>query len=179
MVHCGTAVKVVFLTEDIDTALASKCSRRCRKIACRTSRESLFFGVIPTTSARVILFQRRAESIAIVLLPPSVRSRDIDDIVADEILVPTSYVHRSGKISPPNSFSASMLIFGETFMTLFREPSLYELLNDPIVHLVMRADGVTKDDILDLYDHHDEIDADTPPAFICSGLLRTVSRPEA
>lgn len=64
-------------------------------------------------------------------------------------------------------------------MTLFREPSLYELLNDPIVHLVMRADGVTKDDILDLYDHHDEIDADTPPAFICSGLLRTVSRPEA
>lgn len=64
-------------------------------------------------------------------------------------------------------------------MTLFREPSLYELLNDPIVHLVMLADGVTKDDVLDLYDHHDEIDADTLPAFICSGLLRTVSRPEA
>jgi hypothetical protein len=57
-------------------------------------------------------------------------------------------------------------------MTLFREPTLIDLLNDPIVHLVMRADGVTKSDILDLFDRdEDDVAADTLPAFICSGLL--------
>jgi len=81
---------------------------------------------------------------------------------------------------PPNPFLPSISIFGETFMTLSREPTLYDLLNDPIVHLIMKADGVTKDDILDLYDRVEEdVAADSLPAFICSGLLRAVSRPEA
>ncbi len=64
-------------------------------------------------------------------------------------------------------------------MTLFREPSLYDLLNDPIVHLVMRADGVTKSEILELYGQHDDTPADSPPAFICSRLLKSGFRPEA
>jgi hypothetical protein len=66
-------------------------------------------------------------------------------------------------------------------MTHFREPTLFELLNDPVIQLVMRADGVTRDAILDLYAAEtDGIETqDAPPAYICSGLLRTVSRPEA
>lgn len=63
----------------------------------------------------------------------------------------------------------------------FREPTLIELLNDPIVHLVMKADGVSREYIIDLFTAEtDGIETqDTPPAFICSGVLKTVSRPEA
>jgi hypothetical protein len=64
-------------------------------------------------------------------------------------------------------------------MSPVREPTLYELLYDPIVHLVMKADGVTKSDILELFDADQDIPVESPPAYICSGLLRTVSRPEA
>jgi hypothetical protein len=64
-------------------------------------------------------------------------------------------------------------------MTLFREPSLHDLLNDPIVHLVMKADGVTKTDILELYARDDDTPAKSPPAYICSGILKSGFRPEA
>jgi hypothetical protein len=64
-------------------------------------------------------------------------------------------------------------------MTLFREPSLYDLLNDPIVHLVMKADGVTKTDILALYARDGDTPAESPPAYICSRILKTGSRPVA
>lgn len=64
-------------------------------------------------------------------------------------------------------------------MTLCREPTLYELLNDPVIHLAMKADGVTKSDILALYARADDIEADTPSAFICSGLLDKHSRANA
>lgn len=59
------------------------------------------------------------------------------------------------------------------------EPTLYDLLNDPVIHLIMKADDVSKDDVLDLYDRNEDAPAESPPAYICSGLLRTVSRPEA
>lgn len=61
----------------------------------------------------------------------------------------------------------------------FSEPTLHELLNDPVIQLVMRADGVTKADILDLYDADQDTPVESPPVYICSGLLRTGSRPEA
>jgi hypothetical protein len=64
-------------------------------------------------------------------------------------------------------------------MTHFREPSLYDLLNDPVVHLVMKADGVTKTDILELYARDDDILAESPPAYICNGILKSGFRPEA
>lgn len=64
-------------------------------------------------------------------------------------------------------------------MTLFREPSLYDLLNDPFIHLVMKADGVTKSDILELYARNVDVPAESPPAFICSRLLKPGFRPEA
>jgi len=64
-------------------------------------------------------------------------------------------------------------------MTLFREPSLYDLLNDPLVHLVMKADGVTKTDILELYARDGDIPAESPPAYICNGILKSGFRPEA
>lgn len=64
-------------------------------------------------------------------------------------------------------------------MSPVREPTLHELLNDPVIHVVMKADGVTKTDILDLYDADQDTPIESPPAYICSGLLRTVSRPEA
>ena len=61
----------------------------------------------------------------------------------------------------------------------FREPTLHELLNDPIIHVVMKADGVTKSDILELFDAKQDAPVESPPAFICSGLLKTLCRPEA
>lgn len=64
-------------------------------------------------------------------------------------------------------------------MTRFREPTLIDLLNDPIIQLVMRADGVTKDDIRELYARDDNTPAESPPAFICSGLLKSGIQPEA
>lgn len=64
-------------------------------------------------------------------------------------------------------------------MTLRREPTLYELLNDPVIHLVMKADGVTKSEILELYARAYDTDANTPPAFICSGLLDKHSQANA
>jgi hypothetical protein len=60
-----------------------------------------------------------------------------------------------------------------------REPTLYDLLNDPVIHLIMKAYDVSKDDILNLYDRDQDAPAGSPPAYICAGLLRTVSRPEA
>lgn len=53
----------------------------------------------------------------------------------------------------------------------FREPTLHELLNDPMIRLVMEADGVTKSDILELFDADQDTPVENPPAFICSGLL--------
>jgi hypothetical protein len=64
-------------------------------------------------------------------------------------------------------------------MTRFREPTLIDLLKDPIIELVMRADGVTKDDIRELYAREDDIAAKRSPAFICSGLLKSGFQPEA
>lgn len=59
-----------------------------------------------------------------------------------------------------------------------REPTLTELLNDPIVHLVMRADGVTKSDILSLYDaNSDDVrEEEEMPAFMCSHLIESCCR---
>ena len=64
-------------------------------------------------------------------------------------------------------------------MTRFREPTLIDLLNDPIIQLVMRADAVTRDDIRELYARDDDTPAEYPSAFICSGLLKSGSQPEA
>lgn len=64
-------------------------------------------------------------------------------------------------------------------MTPFREPTLFELLQDPVVRLVMKADGVSKDDILELYARDEDIPSDNPPAYICSRLLESACRPEA
>lgn len=60
-----------------------------------------------------------------------------------------------------------------------REPTLFELLNDPVIHLVMKADGVVKSDILELFDADEDSSADSPPAYICSRLLETLCRPDA
>lgn len=61
-------------------------------------------------------------------------------------------------------------------MSRFREPTLIDLLNDPIIHLVMRADRVSTTDILDLYSTSDDIPADNPPTYICSRLLESANR---
>jgi hypothetical protein len=61
-------------------------------------------------------------------------------------------------------------------MTPVREPTLADLLNDPIIHLVMRADDVTTTDILDLYHTDDAVPADSPPAYICSRLAESACR---
>ena len=61
-------------------------------------------------------------------------------------------------------------------MTLYREPTLIELLDDPVIHLVMKADGVSKDDILDLYDR-DNAAVDELPAFICDSFLAPAGHP--
>lgn len=61
-------------------------------------------------------------------------------------------------------------------MTPVREPTLADLLDDPVIHLVMRADGVATTDILDLYDTGDAIPADSPPAYICSRLAGSLCR---
>lgn len=60
-----------------------------------------------------------------------------------------------------------------------REPTLYDLLNDPVTHLIMKADDVSKGDILSLFDCDEDAPAESPHAYIRAGLLRTVSRPEA
>lgn len=60
-----------------------------------------------------------------------------------------------------------------------REPTLYDLLDDPVIHLIMKADDVSKDDILSLFDCDEDAPAESPPAYICAELLRTVSRLEA
>jgi hypothetical protein len=101
--------------------------------------------------------------------------------VVDEIRAHNSYLLVSGMFLPTSGFRpATPSIFERNSMTLYREPTLIDLLNDPIVHLVMKADGVTKVDILDLYDRdEDDVAVDTLPAFICNGLLRTIARPEA
>lgn len=62
-------------------------------------------------------------------------------------------------------------------MTPVREPTLADLLNDPVIRLVMRADGVAAPDILALYRTGDTIPADSPPAYICSRLAGSVCRP--
>lgn len=64
-------------------------------------------------------------------------------------------------------------------MTPFREPTLVDLLQDPIVQLVMKADGVTKADILELCAPHVSAADDIPPAYICSQLLESACRSEA
>ena len=64
-------------------------------------------------------------------------------------------------------------------MTPVREPTLHELLNDPIIHVVMKADGVTKSDILELFAADQDTLVESPPAYICSGLLNSACRPEA
>jgi hypothetical protein len=59
-----------------------------------------------------------------------------------------------------------------------REPTLFELLNDPIIHLVMQADGVSRNDILNLYDSaSDRTETeDVMPAFMCSRALEECCR---
>jgi hypothetical protein len=79
---------------------------------------------------------------------------------------------------PPNPFSNAQH-FGGSHMLCEHEPTLYDLLDDPVVHLIMKADDVSKDDILNLYDRDEDAPAASPPAYICAGLLGTVSRPEA
>lgn len=61
----------------------------------------------------------------------------------------------------------------------FHEPTLRELLNDPIIRLVMKADGVTSNDVLALFDAGQDLSADSPPVYICSRLLEAACRPEA
>lgn len=61
----------------------------------------------------------------------------------------------------------------------FHEPTLRELLNDPIIRLVMKADDVTSNDILALFDVGQDLPTDSPPAYICSRLLEAACRREA
>ncbi|MHA6643670.1 hypothetical protein [Mesorhizobium sp. A623] len=89
-------------------------------------------------------------------------------MAADEIPAPDTYIEVGDVISSSFAFSLSPSIFEGFRMQLrFREPTLIELLNDP----VMKADGVSKSDILELFDADQDTLADSPPAYICSGLL--------
>lgn len=58
-----------------------------------------------------------------------------------------------------------------------REPTLDEILSDPIIRQVMKADGVVAADIRRLY-RSMERDGENPPAYICARLLEA-SRPQA
>lgn len=114
------------------------------------------------------------------LLTPTVRSRDIVDTAADETPPSNSYIEVSGMFLPTSVICpATPSIFERNSMTLYREPTLYELLNDPVIHLVMKADGVIKSEILELYARAYDTDADTLPAFVCSGLLDIYSQAKA
>jgi hypothetical protein len=64
-------------------------------------------------------------------------------------------------------------------MSPVREPTLHELLNDPVIQIVMRADRVKKSDILELFAADQDTLVESPPAYICSGLLNSACRPEA
>src|SRR5690606_22013874 len=80
-----------------------------------------------------------------------VRSRHFVDTAPDEIRAPRSYVMAAACFCRARFRPATPSIFERSSMTRFREPTLVDLLNDPIIQLVMRADGVTKDDIRELY----------------------------
>ena len=58
-----------------------------------------------------------------------------------------------------------------------REPTLIDLLNDPVIHLVMKADGVSRHDVLDLYATESTC-VKVGPAFICGRGLESFRRPE-
>ncbi|MCV3240652.1 hypothetical protein [Mesorhizobium sp. ZC-5] len=51
-----------------------------------------------------------------------------------------------------------------------REPTLEEILSEPIIRHVMQADGVVAADIRRLY-RSLERDGESPPAFMCARLL--------
>ncbi|GLS29419.1 hypothetical protein SAMN04488498_11214 [Mesorhizobium albiziae] len=51
-----------------------------------------------------------------------------------------------------------------------REPTLDEILSEPIIRQVMKADGVVSADIRRLY-RSLESDGESPPAFMCAQLL--------
>ena len=56
-------------------------------------------------------------------------------------------------------------------MAYVRELDLIELLNDPVIGLVMKADGVSKSDILELYCKQSRTFDAVPKAFICNSVL--------
>lgn len=58
-----------------------------------------------------------------------------------------------------------------------REPTLDEILSEPIIRQVMKADGVAAADIRRLY-RSLENEAESPPAFMCARLLEAC-RPQA
>ena len=113
------------------------------------------------------------------LLTVSVRSRAVVDAVADEIKACDTHIANSGMFADARFYQVVQSIFERNSMTRFREPTLVDLLNDPIIHLVMRADQVSTTDILNLYCTGDDTPEANPPAYICSRLLESANSPEA
>ena len=81
---------------------------------------------------------------------------------------------QAGRMDASDAVKSSKSILragGRPRMAYVRELDLVELLNDPFIGLVMKADGVSKSDILELYCKQSHTFDAVPEAFICNRVL--------